>query len=150
MNILKQQLYKQCLDHIQQRIDDAQFAIDEIHEATTEDTKSSAGDKYETSREMMQQETDRNMAQLAEANKLKVALNQISDSGTSATAETGSVVLTGNGNFYLAVSAGILMVDNERYFAVSPASPIGLQLKGLKKGDEFSLNGKLYHINLVI
>jgi len=99
---------------------------------------------------MMQQETDRNMAQLNEANKLKVALNQINDTGTSAMAETGSVVLTNDGNFYLAIGAGVLVIDNERYFAVSPASPIGLQLKGLKKGDEFSLNSKLYHINLVI
>jgi hypothetical protein len=124
MASLKQQLYKQCLNYIQQRMEAAQLAIDELQESTAEDTKSSAGDKYEPGREMMQQETE--------------------------VAETGSVVLTSNGNFYISISAGALIVDNERYFAVSPASPIGLQLKGLKKGDEFSLNGKLYHINLVI
>lgn len=74
---LKELLYRQCLDYVQKRMDAAQQGIDEAQQASKEDTKSSAGDKYETGRAMMQQETDRNMAQLNEANKLKVALNAI-------------------------------------------------------------------------
>ncbi|MDF2434122.1 MAG: hypothetical protein JWP44_3753 [Mucilaginibacter sp.] len=128
----------------------AQQAIDEAQKASNDDTKSSAGDKYETSREMMQQETNRNLDQLNEANKLKVTLNQITFSGTSEIAETGSVVITNNGNFYIAVSAGLLMVNNENYFAVSPFSPIGLMLKGQKAGFEFKLNDKNYLIKKVI
>src|ERR1700712_5011100 len=98
MNDLKRELYNQCLNYVQMRIDAAQQAINEAQKASTDDTKSSAGDKYETGREMMQQETDRNMAQLNEANKLKVALTQLSDSGKSNIVETGSAVLTDNGN----------------------------------------------------
>ena len=128
----------------------AQLAINEAQKASTDDTKSSAGDKYETGREMMQQETNRNMAQLNEANKLKVALNKISATAVTAKAEPGSVVLTDNGNFYIAVSAGILDIDDEKYFAISPASPIGLKLLGQKTGDEFKLNDKTYQIKQVI
>lgn len=58
-------------------------AIVAAQQASTEDTKSSAGDKYETGRAMMQQEQDRNSAQLNEANKLMVALNRISTAGCS-------------------------------------------------------------------
>ena len=143
---LKEELYKQCLNYVQSRMDAAQQGINEAQQASKDDTKSSAGDKYETGRAMMQQETDRNMAQLNEANKLKVALNRIPAAGISAIADSGSVVITNNGNFYLAISAGTLTVNGENYFAISPASPIGLKLKGLKAGDEFSLNGKLYQI----
>lgn len=128
----------------------AQLAINEAQKASTDDTKSSAGDKYETGREMMQQETDRNMAQLNEANKLKVALNKISPNLVSAKAEAGSVVLTDNGNFYIAVSAGILIIEGEKYFAISPSSPIGLKLLGQKAGAGFKLNDKSYQIKQVI
>jgi len=131
-------------------MDAAQQAIDDAQKASTDDTKSSAGDKYETGREMMQQETDRNMAQLNEANKLKVALNKISTSAVTAKAEPGSVVLTDNGNFYIAVSAGVLNIGNERYFAISPSSPIGLKLLGQKEGEMFKLNDKTYQIKQVI
>jgi len=128
----------------------AQQAIDEAQKESNDDTKSSAGDKYETGRAMMQQETDRNLSQLNEANKLKVALNQFSSSAISDSAETGSLVITDNGNFYIAVGAGVLTVNNEHYFSVSPASPIGLKFKGLKTGEEFMLNGKQYRIKEVI
>ncbi|SHM99230.1 3-oxoacyl-ACP synthase [Mucilaginibacter sp. OK098] len=150
MSDLKKELYNQCLSYVQMRMDAAQQAINDAQKASTDDTKSSAGDKYETGREMAQQETDRNMMQLNEANKLKVALNKISPDAVTDKAETGSVVLTGSGNFYIAVSAGVLTVNNEQFFAISPASPIGLKLLGQKKGVEFKLNDKIYHIKQVI
>ena len=128
----------------------AQLAINEAQKASTDDTKSSAGDKYETGREMMQQETDRNMKQLNEANKLKVALNKINPAVVADKIETGSLVLTGSGNFYIAVSAGVLTVGDEKYFAISPASPIGLKLMGQKAGAEIKLNDKIYHVKTVI
>ena len=150
MSGLKEELYKQCLDYVKKRMDAAEQGIKEAQQASKDDTKSSAGDKYETGRAMMQQETDRNMGQLNEANKLKVALNSISTAGSPAVADAGSVVITNNGNFYLAISAGSILVDGDVYFAVSPASPIGLKLKGQKVGGEFSLNGKVYKVERVI
>lgn len=128
----------------------AELAIADAQKASTDDTKSSAGDKYETGREMMQQETNRNMAQLNEANKLLVALNRINTSGASIQAESGSVIVTNNGNFYLAISAGALMLNGKTYFAVSPASPVGNLLSGKKAGEEFVLNGKRYKIESVV
>jgi len=127
-------------------MDEAEMAFKAAEQASNDDTKSSAGDKYETGRAMMQQEKDRNTTQLNEANKLMVALNHISTKGNSTVAETGSLVITDNGKFYIAISAGILSVNGESYFAVSPASPIGIKLKGLKAGDEFELNGKGYKV----
>lgn len=147
---LKEELYKQCFDYVQSRMDAAQQGIDEAQQASKDDTKSSAGDKYETGRAMMQQETDRNMAQLNEANKLKVALNTINPTAIHTIIDTGSVVKTNNGNFYLVISAGTLNVDGESYFAISPASPIGFKLKGLKAGDRFDLNGKGYLIEGIL
>jgi len=143
---IKELLHNQCVAYVQQRMCAAENAFKDAEQASNDDTKSSAGDKYETSREMMQQEKDRNTIQLNEANKLMVVLNHISTKSNYGVAETGSLVITDNGKFYIAISAGNLSVDGESYFAVSPASPIGLKLKGVKPGDQFELNGKRYNI----
>src|ERR1700733_9936179 len=118
MSELKEELYNQCLDYVQKRMLAAEQGIKEAQQASKDDTKSSAGDKYETGRAMMQQETDRNLAQLNEANKLKVALTLVSATAASKQVENGSIVITNNGNFYLAISAGTLVVNDERYFAI--------------------------------
>ncbi|MBB5396430.1 3-oxoacyl-ACP synthase [Mucilaginibacter sp. AK015] len=146
MNDIKAKLHALCVSYVTNRMQAAQQAIAEAQQAQSDDTKSSAGDKYETGREMAQQETNRNLAQLDEANKLMVALNTIALNSTSQKAETGSVICTNNGNFYLAISAGTLTVDGSDYIAVSPASPIGHRLKDKKPGDEFILNEKTYQI----
>ncbi|MES2278084.1 MAG: 3-oxoacyl-ACP synthase [Bacteroidota bacterium] len=150
MNELKKQLHQLCTTFVQQRMDNAQQAIQSAEQSSTEDTKSSAGDKYETGREMLQQEKNRGMAQLTEANKLMIALNRISTSGKSDKVEDGSVVKTNNGNFYIAVSAGVLKLGDESYFAISSASPIGAKMSGCKAGDEFGLNGKGYQVLEVV
>lgn len=150
MNDLKKELHCLCISYVQNRIDTVMQAINAAQQAANEETKSSAGDKYETGRAMMQQDTDRNRAQLTEANKLMVALNQINVDFISETVLPGSLVVTNNGKFYIAISAGTLLLNGEIYFAVSPGSPIGLKLKGQKAGDEFSLNDKRYRIESII
>jgi len=149
MSKLKEELYNMCIDIVQKRINEAKLAINDAQDAAEEESKSSAGDKYETAREMMQQESDRNQAQLNEANKLMVALSKISYSSTVEQADAGSVIETSNGNFFLAISAGSLVAGGKTFFAVSPASPIGAKLIGRKIGDEFSLNDRAYRVEKV-
>jgi transcription elongation GreA/GreB family factor len=146
MSTLKEQLHQQCVNYVQQRMDAAQQAIAEAQQAANNDTKSSAGDKYETGREMAQQETNRNLTQLNEANKLMVALNRIGTGAQSITAEAGSIIKTNQGNFYLSISAGNIRINNEAYVAISTASPVGLKLKGTRTGDHFEFNGKHYSV----
>jgi transcription elongation GreA/GreB family factor len=149
MTEVKQQLYNLCIDYVQNRINEAKQAIEDAQDAASEETKSSAGDKFETAREMMQQETDRNQAQLNEANKLMTALGNISYNKAFSKIEPGSLVTTSNGKFFVAISAGTLHLDAQTYYAVSPVSPIGLKLSGKKAGDEFDLNGRAYKIEEV-
>ena len=150
MSELKTELHRQCTAFVLQRMENAKQALLSAEQSATEDTKSSAGDKYETGREMMQQESTRNMIQLNEANKLLVALNRISTTGQTDKAEEGSMIITNNGNFYISVSAGALTVDGRSYFAISAASPIGVKMMGCKAGDGFSLNGAAYQIINII
>lgn len=143
---IKQQLYQLCSEQILARIKDAETAIAEARKASENDTKSSAGDKYETGRAMMQQEIDLNSRQLLEAHKMQAQLQQISFDSKHTSAQVGSLVETNNGNFYLAVSAGVLFINEKSYHAISVTSPIGLQFKGKQTGESFKLNGKEFKI----
>jgi transcription elongation GreA/GreB family factor len=150
MNDLKKQLFQQCLEIIERRITDAMQSVQSARQAAADDTKSSAGDKYETTRAMMQQEIDRNLKQVDEASRLKVALLRLENHTTAAAITPGSIVITNNGRFYLSVSVGIINLDEKDYVAISPASPLGGKLIGLTAGDTFMLNGKSYLIEQVI
>jgi transcription elongation GreA/GreB family factor len=146
---LKQQLHQYCKAFVQARLDNAQAAISSAQQAANDETKSSAGDKYETTRALMQQETSRNMVQLNEASKLMATLNMINPGQRFATAQLGSLVLTSQAVFYIAVSAGVLQHNGHTYMAVSLASPIGQQINGKAPGGHFSLNGKQYLVEAV-
>lgn len=128
----------------------AQEAIQVAQQSANEETKSSAGDKYETGRAMAQLEIEKNTIQLGEAKKLKQVLDQISTDRETAIVALGSVVFTNQGNFFIAISAGQFVIDSKTYFALSPNSPIGLKLIGLQVHDSFSFNKKEYQISNIL
>ena len=139
---IKQVLYTLCREHVGKGIAAAQHAIDDAREAAAGETKSSAGDKYETAREMMQQEIDLNMSRLGELQKLKAVLDTIDPQHKGTSIGAGSVVTTNQGNNFIAISVGKLIVEGNTYYAWSAASPLGKKLVGLKKGDRLSFNGR--------
>ena len=143
---IKEELYKQCLQYVEDCISTAQQAMNAARESANDDTKSSAGDKYETGREMMQQEIDRNRKQLEEANRLKLVLEQIDPLIMTDTVQNGSLVITNFGKFYISISRGQILADGLNYFAISAVSPIGLKLMKQKAGSEFDFNGKIFKI----
>ncbi|MEJ5995513.1 3-oxoacyl-ACP synthase [Pedobacter sp. Du54] len=149
MKELKASLYQLCLKFIEERIKTAETALQQAREASNDDTKSSAGDKYETSREMMQQDIDRNKRLLIDAEENQMVLNSINRIQHSEEARNGSLVITDQGSFYLSISAGQLHLDNKTYFAISAVSPIGKLLLGKQKGDKFDFNGRKYSIKEV-
>ena len=146
MKALKQELYNRCMLVADDRISTAQNAITAAREASEDDTKSSAGDKYETTREMMQQEISRNEVQLQEAKKLKQSLLAIDPTKSTESVQAGSLVETSNGTFFLAIFAGNVQLEGKTIITISPASPIGKQLKSLKAGEGFTLNGREFRI----
>lgn len=149
MNTIKRKLFDLCTRYAEQRVVTVQEAIRSARESSESDTKSSAGDKYETGREMMQQEIARNEQQLHEARKLLHAMSRIPVKDCS-TGSPGALVITDRERFYLSISAGQLELDGTTYFAISPTSPIGLKLGGLQAGDQFTFNQKSFTIQQIM
>ena len=143
---MKTQLYQLCLDFVEQRINTATEALRQAQEASNDDTKSSAGDKFETSREMAQQDINRNKQLLADAQQQGAVLQSLADIRETTNIRSGSLVITNNGSFYISISAGQLSLEGKSYFAISAVSPIGKLLIGKAVGDQFDFNGKDYLI----
>lgn len=148
--MLKEELYRFCTDFVSKREAEIKKVIAEARDAANNETKSSAGDKYETGREVMQQEINLNLGRLSELGQLRATLEHITPAQTGTTALPGAVVYTNNGNFYMAIGAGKITVDGTSFFSISAASPIGSKLLGKEAGYSFDLNGKKFVIEKVI
>jgi len=146
---LKLKLYQYCHQWVDEKIALAQNEIKAAQSSANQETKSSAGDKYETGRAMAQLEIEKSSSQLAEANKLKQQLNGFSAEGHAESIKLGSLVRTNDGLFYLSVSAGRVEIDDVICICLSPASPLGAKMMGLKTGGSFHFNSQEYKIREV-
>lgn len=139
---IKQQLLDHCRQYVAQRLATVSGAQEEIRQAMNEETKSSAGDKHETGRAMMQLEQEKLSLQVAEVQQLLQVLDRIQLDDPPPGIGEGSLVLTDQGNYFIAISAGKLELDGKLYYLVSLASPIGIALAGRKAGEFFTFREK--------
>lgn len=130
----KKRLHEACISLVHSRMEQISGSIDEAREASRQETKSSAGDKYETGREMMRIQSDMRALHLYEAQDLLQRLERIDVSQEHATVKAGSVVWTTGGLYFIAQSIGQISLDGFEYQTISLASPIGKALKGLAAG----------------
>ena len=141
MNI-KEELYKQCELYVNKRLQTVEETISSHQKALLSETKSSAGDKHETGRAMLQLEMEKAGQQLSGIAQMKETLAKINIKTTSKTAHLGSVVITTSTiNYFISVSVGLLTFANKKYFAISSSSPIGKLILGKKEGESFEFNG---------
>ena len=146
----KENLYLQCVHFVEIRFNTIQNSINEIQESLTSETKSSAGDKHETGRAMLQLEREKAGNQLAEIQKIKENLSKITSANTSKKIGLGSVVYTNKSNYFIAISAGELKVENEVFYAISPNTPIGQLLLGKTADDAVIFRDTKFTITRVI
>ena len=135
---------------LDEKINEYKAAIAEAMESRNSDTKSSAGDKFETGRAMIQMEIDKSEAQLAKTINMKAELDQIKFDKNNSSVGFGSLVITNNETYLVAVSMGVIHLDDQNIYAISLASPIGEILNRKKQGDQFEFRGRNYLINQII
>ena len=140
----KPTLHALCHAFIEQRIAAARTAMQAAQESSSSETKSSAGDKYETGREMANAERDRNAAHMQQAQQLQAELARLNPELPCDAVRPGALVSTSMGQFYISVSAGKL--EGTEVFAVSAAAPVAVALKGLRTGEEAVFNGKTVRV----
>jgi transcription elongation GreA/GreB family factor len=139
---MKQELFNLCQNYVNTRLQTVEDIISSNQKALQSETKSSAGDKHETGRAMLQLEMEKAGQQLLGISQMKEILAKIDASKTSKIAHLGSVIETSSANYFLSISAGKLKAYGKDYFAISVSSPIGKLLLGKKENDEVLFNEK--------
>ncbi|MGD1320650.1 hypothetical protein [Chryseobacterium sp. 2R14A] len=96
--------------------------------------------KYDSMREEMQEEIYQMQKQLAALNDLRRNLLKVLPAATPERIQLGSLVITNKARFYISVSLGEFFFEGDRFYAISPESPMAKKMMGMKSGEEFTLN----------
>lgn len=148
--MLKATLVNYCLSVLLNRAASADKQLQDLKEDLQGESKSSAGDKHETGRAMVQLE----MEKLADQrNDLQLKLDQwskIDFSKGGNRIETGSLVITDSGSFLIAIALGSIDFNNSSIVVLSPQSPLGIKLMGKLPGDQVEVNGHNFIISSVV
>lgn len=138
-----------CRQILEDRIQVARQAMLQAQESANQEDKSSAGDKYETSRAMGQLARDMNARQLQEALLSLKDLNKL-EMNSSQVIIPGSLVFADNTWYMLAAAIGKTEVDGMAVTILSPASPLAKQLLGKSTGQTFLFREKSVKIDNVL
>ena len=103
-------------------------------------TKSSAGDKFETSRSTMQIEYDKLNNQLIQKKNQLKKIELLDTKKKYKSVNYGSLVITNTNNYLISIGLGQYIIDDHSVYAISLSSPIGKILLDKKKGDSFIFN----------
>jgi transcription elongation GreA/GreB family factor len=139
----KLELKKACFASVEQKITDFQKEIHELSDGVA--GKSSAGDKHETERSMVQLQQERLNHQI---NQLLLMLNSLKTLPENAhtVIQQGSLIRTDKGWLYIAVSMGKVYHQQDVVLTISAQTPLAIKLIGKTAGNQVQLQGIEYNI----
>lgn len=146
MKSVKKVIHTKILDLITSKINWIESDIISSISSRDSDTKSSVGDKHETSRAKIQVEVDRLNRQLNNLKQQKNILSNIKWDKNFNKADIGALVETNKGTYFISIAAGKIQIENNDYYLISLASPIGQLLCGKPINHNFKFKNSLYTI----
>ena len=141
MKNLKNLLFNHCENHINIKLKNYLKIDQELFKSLNEETKSSAGDKHETTRAMIQIEREKNSKRIKEIENSKKQLIVIkSVQLNNLKVSPGSIIFTSNNNYFISISSEIYSSDTNKIYCVSTNTPIAKSYLGKKIGDIVTFN----------
>ena len=138
---LKDLLFNHCENHINTKLKNYLKIDQELFKSLNEETKSSAGDKHETTRAMIQIEREKNSKRIKEIENSKKQLIVIkSVQLNNLKVSPGSIIFTSNNNYFISISSEIYSSDTTKIYCVSTNTPIAKSYLGKKIGDIVTFN----------
>jgi DNA-binding transcriptional MerR regulator len=139
-------LIDHCLHLLDTSIAEIKHQMQELITHAANDSKSSAGDKHETGRAMMQQAQEQLGKQLQETEMKRASLARIQTLPTTEAIGEGSLVMTNENTLLLAAPLGKIQFEEKEVFVISMQSPLAQALKGKKSGESISFQQKQINI----
>lgn len=143
--MIKNQLYKKCLDILNQQLGKYHKEIALVKEAL--EGENSPSEEDDGGKGEMLNELEKYARYVESSEKTKEQLKRIDVSQEHKVVTNGSLVETENNFFFITVALGKLNIDdNKNYYSISTDAPIYAYLKGKKAGDSFEFNNLTYKI----
>lgn len=139
---IKARVLSALQNDLKTKIESSRLEIESIRESRNSDTKSSAGDKFETGRAMAQMELEKMEKALSRSTKLLQNLELINLEKHYKQVEFGSLVITNKENYFASFGLGKITVDSIDYYAISLASPLGQMIMQKRAGDALVFQGR--------
>lgn len=136
----------QCRQTLESRRTEQLRELESLDQASAAETKSSAGDKYETGREMIAQARNLVQATLSETEAHLEALDRMAAAPLRDKAGFGSLAETNLGWYLIGTALGEIDIGGIPVRLISLASPIGLALKGGGAGEKIPWRGGVLEI----
>ena len=147
----KEEVFKLLKSELIQRISALKNVLNSSFEAVaSEDTKSSAGDKHETSVSMAQLEQEKLTHQINVLLSLEQQLNKIQSDTIHTQVQLGSLIETNKGVFYISIGLGNIKSNDFNFFAVGKEAPLVQLLIGKKIGQVVEYNGSKTEIIRIV
>lgn len=131
----KKLVFDTVTSELDSRTEVLERSMDDLRSTLENESKSSAGDKHETSRAMTHREQEKLSLQLSQLLKLKNALSQINPLEKHDSIQFGSLVRTNQGCFFFSIGIGKITVQNDSVFCITSTTPLGKVLLAKSKGD---------------
>lgn len=146
---LKQKVYNYYHELAAERVSSLQKVLSDLKDSAGNETKSTAGDKHEVGLAMLQIEQANTGNQLQDALTKKNALVRINPEIKTSVVVNGSLLKTNKDYLFISTALGKAEVEGKKVIALSPQSPLGQKLMGLKIGQTAEINGTQYFIESI-
>ena len=150
MNLQKHKVLNYYLQQVNDKLDAFRDMIAALTEGAANDAKGSAGDKHETALSMMHLEQEKLNHKIAEFQDQKNILEKINPEAVNDRVALGSLVKANNLHLFVSAALPKITVDGVTVIALSPQSPLGAKMMGMKAEDTFEINGTKYTIQEVL
>ena len=142
-------LHTHCLKLVRAKLNSIQILIDAQKTDLNTTTKSSAGDKHETSRAMIHLEQEKLGLQFQEVEKQFRILSQIKIELNYAP-QTGSLIQTDMALFYISIGIGSVIINGVLIYIISPLSPLAQAFLIAPDLKSIQFNGVDYSIRAIV
>ena len=144
--MLKEKIIEEISNKLEYKISEVEEELSLLTKDKNEITKSSAGDKFETSRATIQSEFDKVSINLIKLKDQLRKIKLISISSKPQKIGYGTLVKTTNSIYMVSIGYGKLTLGSKDVYVISPLSPIGRKLIDRQEGESISFNSKTEEI----
>ena len=142
------------LSHLEKIIDKKVLAsrkyMESIERSIHSESKSTAGDKHDTSRELMQQERNKAAQNLSNQLAIQKTLIQLKLIDANVAIGFGSLIETQDHVIFIGLALGKINYLNREIVCISPLSPLARSLEGMQVGEVCAFNKVVYEIKQLL